>query len=75
MEGSDIVVKYAIDSRKQGNIKEIPVLGLDDEFPEVDVIIVSVVFEFDNIAKDLKKRTHIPVWSLEEILFEEEVAD
>ncbi len=75
LEGSDIVVKYAIDSRKQGNIKEIPVLGLDDEFPEVDVIIVSVVFEFDNIAKDLKKRTHIPVWSLEEILFEEEVAD
>lgn len=72
LEKSSIEIKYIIDTRKQGEKREIPILGLDDQFPEVDAIIVSVVNEFDEIARQLDARTTIPVISLEDILFEQE---
>ena len=68
------MIKYAIDIRKQGLKRNIPILGLDDLLPEVDAIIVSVVNEFETISKQLKERTDIPIISLEEILFEQEDA-
>lgn len=69
-EKSDIDIAYAIDTRKHGMKSEIPVLGLDDNFPQADAIIVSVVREFDEIAKELRKKTDIPVLPLEDILFD-----
>ena len=75
LEDSDIIIKYAIDIRKEGIVQELPVLGLNDDFPEVDAIIVSVVNEFDIIAEQLREKTNIPVISLEKILFEQECTE
>ncbi len=70
LKNSDIVIEYAIDTRKQGLEREIPILGLDSVLTEVDAIIVSVVNEFGEISRALRKRTNIPVISLEDILFD-----
>lgn len=72
LKETNILILYAIDIRKQGIERELPVLGLNDDFPKVDAIIVSVINEFDEITKLLSKKTNIPIISLETIVFEQE---
>lgn len=75
LEETEIVVKYAIDIRKKGLKRDIPILGFDDLLPEVDAIIVCVANEFYEITKKLKEKTDILILSLEDILFEQEDMD
>ena len=72
LEKTTIEIKCIIDTRKQGMEREVPIIGLNDQLPNVDAIIVSVINEFEEILKQLHARTDIPVISLEDILFEQE---
>jgi hypothetical protein len=69
LKDSDIKVEYAID-RNNNTIKnkDIPIYGLNDIFPSVDAIIVTPVYYYNTIEKDLKLITDIPIVSLEEVL-------
>ena len=42
----------------------------EEELPEVDAVIVTAVYEYDEIEKMLADRVSCPVISLEEILYE-----
>ena len=67
-EGMEI--SYAID--RQGNVLHdmFPIYRLEDELPEVDVIVVSVIDEFFSIYKVLREKVKCSVYSLEEIVYE-----
>lgn len=67
LEDSKVKVKYGID-RDMIEKGELSVYTIEDEFPKADVIIVTVVHLFFDIRYELRKRTDIPVVSLEEIL-------
>lgn len=70
LDGSNIVILYGIDRAKPGIYHKIPFKKMEDDFPAVDAVVVSAVYDFDEIEFELKEKTDCPVISLEEILYE-----
>lgn len=54
---NDVNVKYFIDKNAKNIHKEIPVYSLQDNLPEVDGIIVTLVGETDEVVKELRENT------------------
>lgn len=72
LEKTEVVIDYLIDTRKTTNNYEFRMVNLDGELPETNLIVVSVINEYDTIYQRLAQMTDIPIVSLEEIVFEEE---
>lgn len=70
LNGSRVTVLYAIDRAKSGIYDSIRVRRADDILPKVDAIIVTAVYDFDEIEETLGKCVSYPIISLEEILYE-----
>ena len=68
LENSDIEVMYGIDRVENGLNYSFPIYNLDGVLPPVDVIIGTVVYEFDNIYKILREKSNSIIISLEEII-------
>lgn len=67
LKNTDIEVKYAIDC--QINLKrEINIISPYEEFPKVDMIIVTAISFFDEIQRELMLKTDIPIVSIKEIM-------
>ena len=60
-----IFVKYGIDQGDKQNAYAFPVFKLTDNLPNVDVIIVTVVYEFETIRQQLAAITNCEILSLE----------
>ena len=68
LKETEIIMKYGID--KNSGFGEIEILDIDDELPEVDVVVVTAVFDFDKIESNLKDKVNCPVISLEDIVYD-----
>jgi len=51
---NEIRVKYFIDTQKQGNIENIPIVPLVDNLPEVNIVIVTLTIEEKEVMEKLK---------------------
>lgn len=69
LKNSDIEVKYAIDKNAEEIYAEVDVLSPDETLPEIDAIVVTPIFFFDEIEEILAKKTAASVLSLEDILY------
>lgn len=58
-----IAVMDKKDSNSQGGI----ILGINDEIPNVDCIIITPIFYYDEIYDMLQKKTKVPVFSIEKL--------
>lgn len=67
---SDIEVCYAIDKRADNIYVDLDVYTVEDNLPEVDVIVVTAITYFDEISDKLAEITNIPVVSIEDIIYE-----
>lgn len=71
LKESDIIIKYAIDRSVNNNWGEFPIIKqenlLDSE--AVDCIVVTPIFDFISIKKQLSKIKKINIISLEDIIF------
>lgn len=67
LENSDILVKYAID-RSYYAIIDLDVYDPESEMPPVDAIIVTPVFEFEDICRSMKERMNCKIWSIADIV-------
>lgn len=70
---SEIEVRYAIDQNAGTIYSDIEVYSPDDELPEVDVVVVSAVYYYDDIYNKLIDKVVCPIVSLEDVLYELEV--
>lgn len=70
LQASDVEVCYAIDKRADNLYVDLDTYSLEDDLPEVDVIVVTAVSFFDSISDELAEKTDVPVVSLEDILYE-----
>ncbi|MDF2802136.1 MAG: hypothetical protein K0S61_2039 [Anaerocolumna sp.] len=70
LKDSSICIRYAIDKNDTQTYPELDVLEIDDALEEVDVIVVSAIFAFDEIENELKKRVNYPIVSLDEVIYE-----
>lgn len=70
LEGTDIQVSYAIDARGEKLNTDIVVYTPDDEIPDVDVIVVTATFDYDNIKNVLEEKTDIQVISIDDVIYD-----
>lgn len=69
LKGTDIEVKYAIDREAVSVYSELEVLELEDDLKEVDAIIVTAIFAFEEIEEDLMTKIDYPIISLDDVVF------
>jgi hypothetical protein len=70
LKETSIEIKYAIDKNGGCSYFDLDVYSLNEEFAEVDAIIVSAIFAFEEIKDDLLKKVDCPIVSLDDIVFE-----
>lgn len=72
LKETDIVVKYAIDKEPETVYSELEIFSKEDlvNCEAVDVVIVTAVFAFDEIERELKEIISYPVKSLEDVVYE-----
>ena len=70
LKNTNICVKYGIDKRAYGIASDIDVITLEEELGDVDVIVVTAITFFEEIAEELEKKVDCPIISLEDILYE-----
>lgn len=70
LKNSNITLAYAIDKDADSIYADLKVVSKEDELQEVDVIVVTATFAFDEIKEELEKKTNIPIISLEDIVYE-----
>ncbi len=68
LKQTNIEVKYAID--KDGGFGEIDIFDMEDEFPEVDAIVVTAIFDFETIEENLREKVNYDIVSLEDVVYE-----
>lgn len=68
LKGSDIEVKYAIDRNAAGIYSDIEVYSPDDNLPDVDAVVVTAVYFFDEVYNNLKDKVRCPIISLDDVL-------
>ena len=66
----DIKEIYGIDRNAKDLFSNIKILTLDDNLPKVDIVVVTIVNEYDKIKKELVKKGQKSVVSLEDLLFD-----
>lgn len=69
LKDSNIKVKYAMDSNYSGQYTELDIKELEDDLPEVDIIVVTAIFAFDEIENNLKSVTDCNIISLENAVY------
>lgn len=70
LRDSDIEVKYVIDKNADGIYSELEIVTPQEELEEVDAIVVTPIFYFDEIEGMLSAKTEATILSLEDILYE-----
>lgn len=70
LRNSNIVVKYGIDKNASGIYSDIDLVTMEDKLEEVDAVIVTSIFFFDEIEEKLSAKMNCPIISLEDILYE-----
>lgn len=70
LKNSNINVKYAVDENPAGTYSDIEIFDKEEEYPDADVIIVTAIFAFDDIEKELQKKIKFPVISLDDVVYE-----
>lgn len=67
---TDTHVAYGIDKNVGTTYSDIDMFSLNDDFEEVDAVVVTAITFFDEIAEQLAKKVNCPIISLEDILYE-----
>ena len=69
LENTEVQIKYGIDENADSLMMSIPIVTADvEKYNEIDLIIVTVVYDFDEIKKKLVKQTDVEIISLLELL-------
>ena len=69
-KGTDVKVLYGIDRNAETIYADIELLTIEDDLPNVDVIVVTAITYYEEIKKELHKKKDCEIVSLEDILFE-----
>lgn len=70
LEETDIVIAYAVDEKADNIFAQIDVVTPEDVLADVDAIIVTPVYFFDEIKQRLSGKIEADIISLEDILYD-----
>lgn len=63
-------VLYGIDKKKRDTQENLPVYLPSDQLPQVDVVIVTSIREYEAIKQELQKRVTFPIVALDDLICE-----
>lgn len=69
LSNSSVKIEYAIDRSEVSIYPDLKVVSKDDDLDQVDCIVVTAVFDYEEIGKMIKNKCDFPVISLEDIVF------
>jgi len=69
LKDTKIKVEYAIDKNSSNVYSELIVKQTGEELPEVDVVIVTATFAFDEIVSEIQELFTCDIISLEDVVF------
>lgn len=70
LQKTDIEVKYGIDKNAETIYSELDIYHPDDDLEQVDAVVVTPIYFFSEISKELEEKFDCPIISLEDILYE-----
>lgn len=70
LQGSSISVKYGIDKNAVFPESDLKIVDLEEKLEDVDIIVVTAIFAFDEIEEQLMLKTDCEIKSLEDIVYE-----
>lgn len=73
LEDSDIEIVCAIDKYAELRYTDLPLYTPDENIPEVDAVIVTAFFYFEEIKDALSSKMDCPIISIEDIIYENEM--
>ncbi|SEA10710.1 Glycosyltransferase WbsX [Pseudobutyrivibrio sp. ACV-2] len=68
LEGSSITIEYGIDGKGEAIKKSFPVYTLQNDLPEVDMVVVSVTYDYVNIKQSLEEKGIKKIISLDTVI-------
>lgn len=69
MECTKTSIRYIIDRNACSMVSKFPIFTMEDELPQVDAIVVTVIDEYDSIAEAIRKKCDCYVFSIEEVIY------
>lgn len=70
LKGSSVEVKYAIDRNADKIETDVKMYRPDEDLPEVDVVVVTPFYYFDEIDEMLFEKMDCPIVSIEDVIYE-----
>lgn len=70
LKDTGIEVKYAVDQNAAGTYSELDVIDKDSDFEDVDVMVVTATFAFDEIEEEISEKVDFPIVSLDDVVYE-----
>lgn len=69
INSDSVEIKYAIDANAANAYSEIDVLDIEEYLPEVDMVIVTAIFAYDEIVEKLSDKGDFRIISLEDVVY------
>ncbi len=70
LANSSVEIKYAIDKNAENIYADCEVITMEDNLEEVDAIIVTPIYYFDEIEEKLAEKVDCPIISIADIIYE-----
>ncbi|KAB1438650.1 hypothetical protein [Candidatus Galacturonibacter soehngenii] len=64
-----VCIKYGIDQNGGIPNSDLDIYNMNEELEEVDLIVVSAIFDYNTIEAELKKKGNFNIVSLESVIF------
>lgn len=68
LKNSEISVAYGVDSKADDLYADVEILKPEDELPEVDAVVVTAFYFYDEICEALEEKFVCPILSIKDIL-------
>ena len=69
LKGTDLEIKYAIDQNAEEQFTDLELYSIHDTLPEFDVIVVTPIFAYEEIRKQLNEMGYENVIALDEVIY------
>lgn len=69
LKGTDIQVKYIVDQNATNIPSDLPKYTPEDRLPEVDVLVVTAIYYFQDIQEMMEAKISCPIISLEDVVY------
>lgn len=70
LKGSDINIKYVIDKKTDGLVTDLKVCDPDEKLEEVDVIVITPIFDYNRVEEKLMNKVDCDIISIEDVVYE-----